>query len=187
MSGPRSRGVATKSARRTKLVDEILEALKGDQIFHTLDYRKKSESYIKQYMHQPLLARLKDLHSDLAPKTSESTIIKKARASLLWEGDVNTTVNHIRFLGVQHRPDFVVRIDRQNIAVEIKRGESGSAIREGIGQSLVYAGSEDFDFVVYLFVDTSKDKKVLRSLDKSLDRAFVDSLWTHYNVRFDVV
>ena len=40
------------------------------------------------------------------------------------------------------------------IAVEVKRGQSGSAIREGIGQALVYAASQDFDFVNYLFIDT---------------------------------
>ena len=55
---------------------------------------------------------------------------------MLWEGDVNTTVNNFTFFGTQHRPDFVVKIDRLSVAVEVKKGETGSSLREGIGQSL---------------------------------------------------
>ena len=99
----------------------MLSALKSDQIFDTLDYRRKKEAYIAQYMHQPLLARLEDVHRTMSPSASDMTIRKKAKASLLWEGDVNTTINHVRFLGAQHRPDFVVDVDKQRIAVEIKR------------------------------------------------------------------
>ena len=183
----RTRGVTQKSSRRTMLVDGVMSALKSDYIFQTLDYRNRSESYLKQYMHRPLLKAVEGLHSTLNPSLSRITIEKKAKASLLWEGDVQTTINNIRFLGVQHRPDFVVQIDGLPIAVEVKRGQAGSAIREGVGQSLVYAASSDFDFVVYLFVDTSKDKKVQRAVQKDLDSAFVESLWNNYNVRFEVV
>lgn len=184
--GRRSMGVTAKSVRRTSLVDGIIAALKGEQIFRTLDYRRKSEAYLKQYMHQPLLQAVKELHRRLSPKLGEQTLESKARASVLWEGDVNTTIRHVRCLGVQHRPDFVVQIDGLKIAVEVKRGESGSAVREGVGQSLVYAVSEDFDFVVYLFVDTSRDHKVRDSLSRDLEQSFVESLWEHYNVRFEV-
>ena len=189
MADKRARGVAAKSDRRAKIVTTLMRTLKGDQIFHTLDYRRKSEAYIKQYMHQPLHATLMELYRELTPDVGETTLKKKADESLLWEGDVKTTINNIRFLGVQHRPDFVVQLDnkRLRIAVEVKRGETGAAVREGIGQSLVYAASEDFEFVVYLFVDTSKDKKIARSLEKTLDHAFVQSLWTNYNVLFDII
>ena len=56
---------AAKSAKRTAIVDQILDALRSDTIFRTLDYRKKSEAYLKQYMHQPLLARLAEVHTSL--------------------------------------------------------------------------------------------------------------------------
>ena len=123
----------------------------------------------------------------LFPRLSDSAIQKKAKVSLFWEGDVNTTVNHIRFLGVQHRPDFMVKVDGIRVAVEVKRGETGSAVREGLGQSLVYASCEDFDFVVYLFVDTSKDKKIRDSLSRTLDAAFIQSLWDEHNIKFTIV
>ena len=177
----------TKSARRIKIIDQLLDVMKSDDIFRTLDYRHKKESYIKQYMHQPLKARLIEIHRSLSPKTSEDTLKRKARESLDWEGDKQTTINHTRFLGVQHRPDFRVRIDGLKIAVEVKRGENGQAVREGIGQSLVYVASDDYDFIIYIFIDTSKDKKIRESIGRELEVVFVNSLWDRFNVRFAVV
>ncbi len=187
MTGRLTLGVAQKSERRTWIVERLIEGMKSDEIFKTLDYRNKKESYIKQYMHQLLKRSLIDVHIRLSPKAGKKTLHRKTADSLMWEGDVKTTINHIRFLGTQHRPDFKVLIDGLRIAIEVKRGDSGSAVREGIGQSLVYAASEDFDFVTYLFVDTSKDKKILDSLRGERERAFVGSLWERYNIRFDVV
>ncbi|MBA3018774.1 MAG: hypothetical protein KJ550_01345 [Proteobacteria bacterium] len=187
MSKKESLSVVPKSERRTWIIEQLLSAIKSDEIFHTLDYRNKTEAYIKQYMHQILKRCLLEIHRRISPGQKEDTLKRKASDSLMWEGDVNTTINHIRFLGVQHRPDFKVRVDGLNIAIEVKRGDSGAGIREGIGQSLVYAASEDFDFVVYLFIDISKDKKILESLRRDRERAFVDSLWDKYNIRFDII
>lgn len=180
-------GVAPKTDLRVWIVDRIMSCLQGDNIFHTLDYRRRSESYLKQYMHQPLQAAMLEVMDRIDPRLSVVAKKRNAKACLFWEGDVNTTVNHVRFLGVQHRPDFIVKAAGVKIAVEVKRGESGAGVREGIGQSLVYAASEDFDFVVYLFADISRDKKILEATERERDAAFIRSLWDLYNVRFSVV
>lgn len=176
-----------KSARRNQIIDGLLAAMSDEYIYKTLDYQNRGEDYLKQAMHQKLLTALEGLHRTLNGSLKPQTIVRKAKDSLLWEGDKNTTINHIRFLGVQHRPDFKVLIDDLRIAVEVKRGENGSAVREGIGQSLVYACSKDFDFVVYVFVDTSKDKKIREATLEPREQAFIESLWAEYNVRFAVV
>jgi len=181
-------GVARKSAARVGVVDAVMKSLCHEHTYRTLDYRKKSESYLKQYMHQPLQRAMVEICRTLEPRLSERAIQRKAASALFWEGDVNTTVNHVRFLGVQHRPDFVVKAGGIRMAVEIKRGENGSAIRDGIGQSMAYAACGDFDFVAYLFIDTLKDKKILESVQRDEATAvFIESLWVNYNVRFSVV
>lgn len=180
----RSNVVSKKSARRTMIVDGIMDLLQSDIIYDTIDYRRRKEAWIKQYMHRPFIAKLKEIHANLSPGVSDKTLDKKAKVSLLWEGDVNTTINHFLFLGVQHRPDFIVQIDGLRIAVEVKRGESGASVREGLGQSLVYASA--FDFVCYVFVDVSKDKKVKRAISGKAEGFFVQRLWDEFNIRFDV-
>ena len=57
-----SGSATTKSSRRTWIIDQLLDALQGDEIFKTIDYRRKTENYIKQYMHQPLKRRLVEIH-----------------------------------------------------------------------------------------------------------------------------
>ena len=106
-----------------------------------IDYRNRNEDYIKQYMHQPLISELEALYEDLElSKSADKELVKqKAKNCLLWEGDVTTTVNNFTVFGTQHRPDFVVKIDKLRVAVEVKKGESGHSLREGIGQSLVYS------------------------------------------------
>lgn len=181
-------GVARKSDARVGIVDAVMGSLCHEHTYRTLDYRRKSESYLKQYMHQPLQRTMSEVWRTLRPRLSDKAIRRKAGQSLFWEGDVNTTVNHVRFLGVQHRPDFVVKAGGIRLAVEIKRGENGSAVRDGIGQSFAYAACGDFDFVAYLFIDTSKDKKILESVERDdTTAAFIRSLWENYNIRFTVV
>jgi hypothetical protein len=161
--------------------------MKQEKIYKTLDYRNKNEQYLKQYMHQPLQATMVEVFRRVDSRLSEGTLQKKASTALLCEGDVSTTVNNIRFLGVLHRPDFVVKAAGMRIAVEVKMGENGGSVREGIGQAMVYSGSREFDFVIYLFIDTSKDKKIRESLAVAPADGFIESLWRNYNIRFAVV
>jgi len=179
-------GVITqKGARREEMIDRILEALSDEQIYETMYYQRKKESEVKDRLFTVLIDCLKGLHKDLGGITKAKTIEERARNSVLWEGNPQTTVNNIQFMGVQHRPDFVVQFDGLETAVEIKLGDKGAAIREGLGQSLVYAA--DFDFVAYLFIDSSQDKKVLEGYKGGTERSIVDSLWSNYNIKFKVV
>lgn len=177
----------SKSKKRIKIVESIASAISSRKIFDTIDYRNRNEDYIKQYMHQPLISELESLYEDLElSKSADPELVKqKAKDCLLWEGDVNTTVNNFTFFGTQHRPDFVVKIDKLGVAVEVKKGESGHSLREGIGQSLVY--SSEFDFVVYLYVDISKDKKIRDSMDGNKEQELINDLWDSHNVLFQVV
>ena len=184
---PLAKHYARKSQRRITIVDSILDVLSSKQIFDTLDYRHKKEGYLKQYMHQPLVEAVKQLYRDLDKVEKPSLLEKYARASVLWEGDVNTTVNHIRVLGVQHRPDFIVIFDDVRIAVEVKRADSGMSVREGIGQGVVYAASGDYDFVILLLIDLTKGKSIVESLHRDGDQHLVDSLWENYNIRLGIV
>lgn len=78
-------------------------------------------------------------------------------------------------------------MDDYDIAIEIKCGSNGSSIREGLGQSLCY--SNCYDYVVYLFIDTSSDKHIRDSLSLTdgKELSIVDELWANHNVLFSVV
>jgi len=68
------------------------------------------------------------------------------------------------------------------VAIEIKRGSSGSDLRSGIGQSIIY--STHYDFVITLFIDTSDDKRVFNARQGSNEINFTETLWKNYNIKF---
>ncbi|MDY7002303.1 MAG: hypothetical protein SVS15_11060 [Thermodesulfobacteriota bacterium] len=175
---------AKKTSRRMSILNDLLEVLMSKDIFETIHYHNRNESYIKQYLYQPLQRKISKMFEEylcLKPSTAN----KRARTALRWEGDKKTTVNNFLFFGTQHRPDFDLFIDDLKIAIEIKRGESGTAIREGVGQSLVY--TTHYDFCVYIFIDTSKDKKIVNAFTSDKEEEFVRLLWENNNVIFRVV
>lgn len=177
---------AKKTQKRIQIIDEIMAALSSEEVYGVLDSKNSSEDKIKTYLHQILRKHLTKIYQGIFGQQIELAE-KHAIKALLWEGDKNTTINHVHFLGTQHRPDFVIHIDDTSIAVEIKIGENGQSIREGLGQSLVYV-SAAFDFVCYLFVDSSKDQKIIRSIkDDPKVEPFLRELWENYNIRFEIV
>jgi hypothetical protein len=180
------KGIAmkSKSVNRKKLLNSIIEALKHSDIYGTINYRKQSESKIKQFVYPVLLTKISKLYETTHDVTPEHAM-KKAKKCLLWEGNVNTTISNNMFMGTQHRPDLVVDMDDVKIAIEIKKGDNGATIREGLGQSLVY--SNIFDFTIVLFIDTSKDKRIANGCTSNEEKRFIDELWRKHNIRFEVV
>lgn len=175
---------AKKSQKRTMIVERVLNALKNDDIFNRLKYKQKSETELQNRMAIYLQKEVQRLYEDVKGYVPE-TALKRARTDFASEEDPKTTVNNFVLMGVQHRPDFTIDFDGLSIAVEIKKGDSGQSVREGIGQSIVY--SSNFSFVVYLFVDCSKDNRVKNSMNGDRERKLKESLWENYNVLFDVV
>jgi len=175
-----------KSIKRVKFMKKIMETLKHPDVFGVIKYKNVSESVIKTYIHPHLIRELTIYYKELYGY-KEKYANSKAHNSLLWEGDTRKTINNVEVFGVMHRPDMVIKDDvsSTNIAIEIKKGDKGQAIREGIGQSIVY--SEVFDFVSYLFVDTSEDKRILNSMELSRESKLIYSLWNNYNIWLGVI
>ena len=174
---------ASKSQKRIELLDLVSEAITHDDIFGTIDYKKKNEDQIKQFIYPHLVDALTSYVMEDQGKDKETAkeLVKK---NLKWEGNVNTTVSHILFMGTQNRPDMILELNGLKIAIEFKRGHKGSDLRSGIGQSLIY--STHYDFVMYLFVDTSDDGRIKNSQGGVNETEFVDLLWDQYNIKFIV-
>ena len=179
--------IAKKSPRRDQIVERLLDAVKDADAFRDLRVAARTERDIKQDLRRDIKDALREVFKQEHPEQKEETIKRKASDAFFWEGDIKVTINHTRFLGAQHRPDFKIVIDDLRIAVEIKLGQIGQEVREGIGQSLVYVASGDYDFAVFVFIDISADKKIRESLGEPKTQAFINTLWELFNVKFDVI
>jgi hypothetical protein len=175
---------AKKTEHRKLIIENIMKAITSDNTFSVIG-SGHSEAQIATHLHQTILRQLENLWKVLEPDLNSKSIEKKAKASFLWEGDKNTTINNIIFMGCQHHPDYVVQIDGIRIAIELKRGETGSAVREALGQCLVY--STQFEFTCCVVVDTSKDGKCSVAYKTGdLERQLLETLWDKFNIRLSI-
>lgn len=174
---------ASKSQKRLAFLDLIQETLTHSDIYETIDYRKQSEDKIKQFIYPHLVESLTS-HLVETREMDKFAAKERVKENLKWEGNVKTTVNNILFMGTQNRPDMVLEMNGLRIAIEFKRGSKGSELRGGIGQSMIYA--THFDFVIYLFIDTSDEKRIKNSVDSVNESEFIEELWNRYNIKFIV-
>ncbi len=172
-----------KSIKRIKILTSLMDALKSLNVFGSIDYRRSSEDQIKKCLYMTLVPDIGDIYENLG--CSKESAVKKAKKSLIMEGHTKQTLHNIELFGVWHRPDFEINMEGMSIAVELKKGTSGSSIREGIGQCITY--NSHYDFVLYLFIDDTKDKKILNSLENEKEVNVIKELWDNHNTLFDMV
>tara|TARA_B100001287_G_C22433200_1_gene412399 strand:- start:144 stop:677 length:534 start_codon:yes stop_codon:yes gene_type:complete len=171
-----------KSQKRLDFMELISEAITQEDIFNTINYKHKSEDQIKQFIYPHLVQSLTEyLEKNGVAKDKAKDSVKR---NLKWEGNINTTVHHTLFMGTLNRPDMVLEMNGVKIAIEFKKGESGSSLRSGIGQSIIY--STNYDFVMYLFIDTSKDERIKNAQSSLKEAKLMQDLWNRYNIKFVV-
>jgi len=176
--------LASKSKKRLELLDSIQDGITTRDVFETIDYKSQSEDKIKQFIYPHLLDQLTEYVMD-KKGFGRALAKEKARTMIKWEGNVKTTVKNIHFMGTANRPDMTVDFDGVSIAIEFKKGDRGSALREGFGQSIIY--STAYDFVIYMFIDTSDEGKILNGSTAVTEQNFLDNLWENFNVKFTIV
>ena len=176
--------LSSKSKKRLQLLDVIRDGITSHEIFETIDYKNQSEDKIKQFIYPNLINSITSWVTE--KKGFEPGLArKKAKTMVKWEGNVKTTVKNIQYMGTANRPDMTVDANGISVAIEFKRGSSGSSLREGFGQSIVY--STAYDFVIYMFIDTSDQKKIVNGATSMTEKSFLKDIWDNFNIKFLVV
>lgn len=176
--------LASKSKNRISILEMIQDGISTHEIFETIDYKNQSEDKIKQFIYPNLLNKVTEYVME-KKGFSRGLAREKAKTMIKWEGNKQTTVKNIQFMGTSNRPDMSLDIGGVKVAVEFKKGNRGTGLREGFGQSLIY--STVFDFVIYTFIDTSDDRKILHGATTVTEQNFLEKIWDNFNVKFVIV
>lgn len=179
--------LARKTDSRTKLLNDIIEAMETHELFSDNVARKDDEAAIQKTLFLRL-EKGKALQKILTENKRASNSNKADHIALkkfAYEQDKNTTVKQFVSFGTNHRPDAVLDLGDMRIAIEIKKGNAGTAVRSGLGQALLYA--HNYDFVVYFFVDTTDGLNIKNSVGGVKEQEIIKQLWDQNNVRFVVV
>lgn len=174
-----------KTQKRLEVLEAIIQIFKNDVLISSLNFDQKQEGDLKDSIFFNLLVGLKRYFHDKHPDYKDATIERKANRAVTWEGHKLESISPTWILGVSHRPDYVIDIIGIRIAVEIKKADDGSSIREMIGQSIVY--SREYDFVIGLIIDITKDAAIISSVEGENETALLDELWEQHNIRFEFI
>lgn len=176
---------AAKTARRVKFIDGLIDIITAHKIYKGLSYSITEEAFVNK-IQLPLQDGLADLFSEEYPRNSRQWCEEAAEKALICEKDTTVTVNNTIFFGTQHRPDMYIRENNYRIALEYKIVRTGDAIRAALGQCLVY--SSDYDFVVCLLLDATRDGKIRRAFLKGeKEKRLLKELWNRFGIKVIVV
>jgi hypothetical protein len=177
---------AVQTERRTNLIETIIGIMSKHELFSANVSRKNdTEAQIQKALFLKLQCELPNfLEKEFG--YSKNRANKTVEKGFVWEQNLNTTVNNFTFFATNHRPDSILTFDKDiRIAIELKKGSSGSALRAGIGQALVY--STQFDFVIYFFVDISPGFDIRSACSGEKENELISMLWRSHNIKFQVV
>jgi len=178
---------ARKTAQREKLIDDIIESMASHELFSDNVARKDDEAAIQKTLFLRLEkgGSLKQILTENNRASNKDKAQQIALKNFAYEQDKNTTVKQFNSFGTSHRPDAVLELSDMRIAIEIKKGTNGSAIRSGLGQCVLY--SEEYDFVIYMFIDQTPGLNIKNSVTGEKEQRIIDNLWKQDNVKFVVV
>lgn len=174
---------AKKSTRRVILLNNIIETFSNHPIFSDHVSRKSdTESMIQKSLFLTLQNNLYELLLKYGYSNRKS---KRIAEKFQWEQKLTIHVRNFTVFSTSHRPDAVLDMEEIRIGIEIKKGQDGASLRAGLGQCLIY--STEYDFVVYLFVDTTPNRNIKKSIEAKREQMIIKTLWEDHNVLFHIV
>ena len=176
--------LASKSKNRLAILEMIQDGISTGDIFEAIDVKSQSEDKINQTIYPNLLNKVTEYVIE-KKGFSRSLAREKAKTMISSEFGEGSAVKNLQFMGTSNKPSISVNIGGVNIAIEIKKGNRAAGLREGFGQSMIY--SNTYDFVLYLFIDTSEDNRIKHGSTSITEQNFLENIWDNFNIKFVVV
>jgi len=147
------------------------------------DTKNKSEAFIQTEIRPLIIQYLEKYFKSKGYKD----FTQKANKSFYWEGEEGKYgKKRAKTFDSRNYPDFIIKTP-YNIAIEYKQSSSGSLVKQAIGQSMMHAMSEDFDYVYVLFHDENKNKTIKKSISNKSESRILKKVWDEFNVYFKVI
>ena len=166
-----------KTEKVRNFLEELHKRIVTDYLFNN-ETEKRSESYVQAQIRPIIFNFLVDKFKELNFVNPE----KKANKSLYWGGSGKVYEGERgEAFGTKNYPDFIIKAP-YHVAVEYKKSDSGSLVKQGIGQSIMHTLCKGHHYVYMLFQDENKDKKILKSIAGETEAGTIREMWEKHNV-----
>ena len=167
--------------RKTKNAIKFIENLHSHLVKDPLlrqNVRNKSESQIQTELRPIILGYLVKYFRSQKILNPENV----ANKYFYWESQEDSYKNKkIESFSSRNYPDFIIT-HPYKIAIEYKKSETGSIVKQGIGQSVMHTLGGEFDFVYCLIHDESQEKNILNSSKNDKEKMMINKIWEDYNI-----
>ena len=172
-----------KSQNLVKFIDGLHNHILSHPHFRS-NLNGKTESQIQTEIRPMIVEYLTYQYKDRGRKN----FINEANESFYWEGQEGYyRETKSSLFGSKNYPDFVIT-KPYNIAVEYKKNDYGSLVKQGIGQSIIHTLSQEFDYVYFLFHDTSKEENIRNSFISGIrEKYIIKVLQEQFNVFLKII
>ena len=171
-----------KTSKLEKFIKELHEYIINDSQFRKIT-NHKTESQIQTEIRPLILKYLEKYFERVGYKDAEA----RANKSYYWEGQEGKFgKGRAKTFATRNYPDFIIT-KPYLIAIEYKKSSSGSIVKHGIGQSMMYTLNGDFDYVYYLFCDENKDNKIKNSIVNKTEKDIIEKIWKEFNVMMKII
>jgi len=172
--------------KKTEKVCDFIEGL-TDWIANHPHIRKDTINKTEKFIQSELRSMIGSYLENWFKKIGHKNPSKKADLSYYWKGQEGSFGNDRKVtFAARNYPDFIIK-SPYLVAVEYIKDPSGAAMKLGIGQSVIHTMSGEFDYVLFLFQDETKDQKIKSSiLENSIESKIVDKMCDDFNtfIRF---
>ena len=171
-----------KSKKLIAFIDDLHKFITNNAQFRRSTVGK-SEKQIQTEIRPLIIRYLERYFEELGCKDCA----KKANEVFYWEGqEGDYEKSEEKLFGARNYPDFIIT-EPYLIAIEYKQSDTGSMVKEGIGQSMVHTLSGEFDYVYYLFQDQTKDKKIKDSMKSKNEKMISERIQKDFNVFIKII
>ena len=171
-----------KTQKAINFINDLHKFILKDDLLRT-NVKNKDEKQIQTELRGIIFRRMIEYFKEQDHKNPRSS----ANKHLYWEGEEgNYSKDKVATFSARNYPDFIITKPYM-IAVEYKKGSSGSIVKQGIGQSVIHTIGGEFDFVYCLIQDESKDKQILKSLKNKKEKLIKERFWREFNVRLEII
>lgn len=140
--------------------------------------QRKSEVAIQTEI-RPLIIRYLEEHFEAA---GYADAVAKANKSFYWEGQEGRYGRERgKIFSTRSYPDFII-VEPYLIAIEYKKNQNPSVLKQLIAQSMVHTLSDEFDYAYCIFHDESRDKRILRSSTGEAESRVIETMRDNFNV-----
>jgi hypothetical protein len=172
--------------KKTQKVIEFLSEMHNFIVKHS-QFRKKIGDRSEAKIQGEIRWLLREYLEKYFVKAGFANPKARVDQSFYWEGQEGEYgKERSTTFGTKNYPDFIIT-DPYVVAIEYKQSESGSVVKQGIGQSIMHTLSGEFDFVYYLFHDQSADKRIENSIQNEREASIIERIWNDFNVQINFV